>query len=94
MNMNNSIGSSNVRPEEMLVIRAWIDLLTNLKVRSTNSPVQEPVRHSSDAPFSFTCGARTSREWLKRENAECESSGWDDGKRIHLLRWSDPETSL
>ena len=92
--MNNCIDSSKVQPAETALIRAWVSLLIDPKARSTDAPVQEPERHSSGVPFSFACGARSSREWLKQENAGCESGEWQMDKRLHSLRWVDPETSL
>jgi len=92
--MNNGDGSSHVQPGEMAGIRAWIDLLIRAKDRSADAPIQTPERHSADVPFSFACGVRSSREWLKAQNANLDSGEWLEGKRLHSLRWCDPETSL
>ncbi|HUV64229.1 MAG TPA: hypothetical protein VMW24_10040, partial [Sedimentisphaerales bacterium] len=95
MTMNNRIGSSHVRPEEMALIRAWAhSLITDPGAGATDGQVQEPGRCPPDLPFSFVCGTRSSREWVKRENAQCESGAWQNGKRLHSLRWRDAETDL
>jgi hypothetical protein len=70
--MNDHIGSSDVRPAEMFVMGDWVRLLTDPSASSTGRRVSEPQRHSGDAPFSFACGARSSREWLTLENATRE----------------------
>jgi len=93
--MNNRIGSSHVRPEEMALIRAWAhSLITDPGAGSTDGQVQEPGRCPPDLPFSFVCGTRSSREWVKRENAQCESGAWQNGKRLHSLRWHDAQADL
>ncbi len=92
--MNDHIGSSDVRPEEMFVMGDWVRLLTDSSARSTDRRVSEPKRHSCDVPFSFSSGARSSREWLKLENATRECGEWENDKRLHFLRWRDPEAGL
>ena len=92
--MNDHIGSSDVRPEEMFVMGDWVRLLTDQSARSTDRRVSEPKRHSCDVPFSFACGARSSREWLKLENATRECGEWQNDKRLHFLRWRDSEAGL
>ena len=92
--MNECMESSRISPEEMSLIRAWASPLTEAKSRPAGAPAPKSERHSIDVPFSFTCGARSSRDWLKSENAGLDSSEWQDGKRLHLLRWHDAETSL
>ena len=62
----------------MAVIGAWVGLLIDPKTRSTGSAVENPERHSSEMPFSFGCGPRTSREWLRPGNATCESGEWQN----------------
>lgn len=94
VSMNSRIGSSDVRPEEMAVTSDWIRLLTDPGARSTDRPADERKRHSRDVPFSFACGVRSSRDWLKLENATRESGERQNGKRLHLLRWRDPEAGL
>jgi alpha-galactosidase len=52
-------------------------------------------RYVADLPFSFTCGERSSREWVKIETASIESGAWqDDETRTHTLRWKDAQTAL
>ncbi|MFH1022365.1 MAG: glycoside hydrolase family 36 protein [Planctomycetota bacterium] len=93
--MNDSIDSSQVRPAEMAVARAWADLLTAAPAQAASAPARgEAERHSTDVPFSFTRGACSSRDWLNLENAGRESGDWEGGKRLHRLSWRDPETAL
>jgi alpha-galactosidase len=92
--MNEAMKSSQVSPEETALIRTWINQLTGTQTRSDKAPDVGRNRHSADAPFSFTCGNRSSRDWLTLENCRHESGEWQEGKRLHLLRWRDPETAL
>ena len=99
--MKNAIQSSHVSAEEMAAIQSWISQLTG-------APHQGPdaTRHSSDFPFSFTCGNRSSRDWVTLQTATFEhgeqfsqterfpQTVWQDGKRLHLLHWRDPQTGL
>ncbi len=76
------------------MVPTWGPLLCGRSARSADGDVEEPKRHSADVPFSFACGTRSSREWVKWENAACESSEWQNGKRLSILRWCDPDTEL
>ena len=52
-------------------------------------------RYLVDLPFSFKCGERSSREWVKIETARIESGDWQGDKtRKHILIWKDDPTSL
>ncbi len=52
-------------------------------------------RYVADLPFSFKCGERSSREWVKIETASIASGDWqDDRTRTHLLSWKDAQTAL
>ena len=52
-------------------------------------------RYTPDLPFSFKCGERSSREWVKAGTAHIESGDWQpDRTRAHVLSWKDPQTSL
>ena len=52
-------------------------------------------RYVADLPFSFKCGERSSREWVKIDTAHIESGDWqEDGTRTHILTWKDAQTSL
>ena len=93
MNLQTSAGnppmrSSRVSPAEMALVGAWRDLLLG------TLPGAGPDRYPADAPFSFFCGQRSSRDWLKLAEASCESSDWNGDQRFHQLRWSDPVTGL
>jgi alpha-galactosidase len=53
------------------------------------------ARYSADLPFSFKCGDRSSREWIKIGTAKIESGDWQPDKtRKHVLSWKDGKTSL
>lgn len=73
---------------EMAFVAQWKSLL--LKQGQADSK-----RYVADLPFSFRCGERSSREWVKIEAANIESGDWqDDHSRTHTLRWKDDRTSL
>ncbi len=87
--------SSQVCPEETAVVRDWFSLLTapsNQAAAAEENPKQD--RHSRDVPFSFMCGSRSSRDWIKPETAERETDEDRDGRRLHRLRWRDPRSGL
>lgn len=75
----------------MNMMQNWLNRLCGGKTRATEG---QPDRHPLDVPFSFACGERSSREWIKRENARCESGEWQDGRRVHCLHWADRESAL
>jgi len=76
------------------MMQHWIRILCDAAVETAEARTGQPGRHPLDVPFSFICGARSSREWITRENARCETGEWRDGRRVHLLRWSDPQSAL
>lgn len=52
-------------------------------------------RYVGDLPFSFKCGERSSRQWVRIETADIEPGDWRaDRTRTHVLRWKDAETGL
>ena len=52
-------------------------------------------RYVNDLPFSFKCGGRSSREWVRIETAKIASGNWQSDKtRTHVLSWKDEQTSL
>ncbi|MBN1343392.1 MAG: alpha-galactosidase, partial [Phycisphaerae bacterium] len=52
-------------------------------------------RYVTDLPFSFKCGERSSREWVRIETAKIASGNWrDDNTRTHVLSWKDGQTAL
>jgi alpha-galactosidase len=75
----------------MNMMQDWLNSLCGSK---TNETEGQPERHPLDVPFSFICGNRSSRDWITRENAVCETGEWQDGRRVHLLRWSERESPL
>ncbi len=52
------------------------------------------ARYSADVPFSFMCGERSSRDWIKPDNAEVKLGEWQNGERRSILTWRDDQTSL
>ena len=77
------------------IMRDWIGMLCDGgKGKHAGASTRRPQRHSPEVPFSFVCGARSSREWIKREGAACETGEWRNKRREHILRWSDPESAL
>jgi alpha-galactosidase len=79
-------GSSRFRPEEMALIANWLGQLLGSEA--------EEARHGADAPFSFLCGERSSRDWLPLAEAEAGTGDWQEGRRTHALRWRDDVSSL
>lgn len=52
-------------------------------------------RYTADLPFSFKCGGRSSREWVRIDKAAIESGDWQaNHARTHVLRWKDDQSSL
>jgi hypothetical protein len=52
-------------------------------------------RYAADLPFSFKCGERSSREWVRIQTASIESGDWRaDKARTHVLRWKDARSPL
>lgn len=81
---------SAVEPGEMELIHAWCE-----RIVSGSAPgAAAGGRCSPDAPFSFSCGGRSSRDWLKLEDAARTSAPWKDGTRTHKLRWHDDASGI
>lgn len=51
-------------------------------------------RYSADVPFSFMCGDRSSREWIKADAAEIALGEWKNKTRTSTLTWRDAQTKL
>jgi alpha-galactosidase len=80
--------SSKPTAAEMAFVAQWKQFL--LKQGSADSG-----RYVADLPFSFRCGDRSSREWIKIETANIKSGDWqDDLTRTHTLTWKDDQTLL
>ena len=80
--------SSKPTASELAFVAQWKDFL----LRQGQA---DAGRYVADLPFSFRCGERSSRDWVKIEAADIESGGWQDDKtRTHVLRWKDDQTSL
>lgn len=89
------IDSSRVRPAELDLVRGWASLLTGAQGPSAGAPAAAgAARHGTDVPFRFTCGSRSSRQWLTLTGARCDSGPWDGGRRHHRLGWRDADTAL
>ena len=75
----------------MDLIREWCaQLVTGTGTESTTGP----RRFAPDAPFSFRCGARSSRDWLKLADAQRQTTAWLAGRRTHTLTWHDAVSGL
>ncbi|MBL4702143.1 MAG: alpha-galactosidase, partial [Phycisphaeraceae bacterium] len=92
--MEDRDGSSSVKSHEMELIRNWISQIIGSNTQDSGSSCTSPERHFEGVPFSFQCGMRSSRQWLKLEDTKIESSEWADGKKNYFLRWTDQETSV
>lgn len=80
--------SSQPTAGEMAFMNQW-------KQRLLGQAEAAPGRYTDDLPFSFKCGDRSSREWVKIESARIESGDWrEDGSRRHVLSWKDDISSL
>ncbi len=80
--------SSEPTAAEMAFVTQWKGFL----LRQGNADSQ---RYVADLPFSFRCGERSSREWVKIETAKIHSADWQaDQTRTHTLNWKDDQTSL
>jgi alpha-galactosidase len=78
----------------MAMMRVWIRWLCGEGSGAANEHVSQPERQVPNVPFSFMCGTRSSRDWIKPESATRETDPWQNGKRVHRLRWSDHESAL
>lgn len=80
--------SSKPTAAEMAFVEQWKQFL--LKQGKADA-----TRYVADLPFSFKCGDRSSREWVKIETAKIQSGDWQKDKtRTHTLTWKDDKTSL
>ncbi|MDO5554993.1 MAG: alpha-galactosidase [Planctomycetia bacterium] len=83
------IGSFAGTPTE-----AELTFMTQWKAFLLKQGQADDARYSADIPFSFVCGERSSREWIKPDNATIVSGDWQDKVRRHTLTWTDAETKL
>lgn len=80
--------SSRAAASEMAFMEQWKRFLLG-------QGLPGPGRYIDDLPFSFRCGDRSSREWVRPGTARVDSGPWqEDGTRTHLLRWNDRQSSL
>ncbi len=80
--------SSKPTAAEMAFVAQWKNFL--LKQGQADS-----ARYVADLPFSFSCGDRSCRQWVKIETAHIQSGDWQkDHTRTHTLTWKDDQTSL
>ena len=80
--------SSKVNNEEMTLISRWVSYLTQ------NGREADTTRYAPEIPFSFLCGERSSREWVRVDNANITTGSLVNGTRIHTLSWRDDKTLL
>lgn len=79
--------SSTVKQQEMEFAQKWISSILN-------SGKGDSARYKTQIPFQFTAGNRSSREWIKTENANVESGNWHETVRKHKILWKDSKSSL
>lgn len=80
--------SSKATDAEMAFVAQWKQFLLG-------QGKADAARYVADVPFSFRCGDRSSREWVKIETAKIASGDWQpDNTRTHTLCWRDDHTSL
>ncbi|MBM3498836.1 MAG: hypothetical protein FJX74_09205 [Armatimonadetes bacterium] len=80
--------SSKPTAEELAFVAQWKRFLLGRGPAAAG-------RYVADLPFSFKCGERSSREWVRIDTARVESGEWQaDGTRTHVLTWEDDHTSL
>lgn len=84
-----AIGTYDGTPtdKEFALINEWKSFL--LEKGTTDGK-----RFSADVPFSFMCGDRSSREWIKADAAEVVLGEWDNNTRRSTLTWRDAQTSI
>ena len=80
--------SSKVKNEETALMLRWIGFLTQKGVEA------DATRYAPQIPFCFSSGERSSREWVRTDNAEITTGDWANGTRLHTLCWRDDQTSL
>ena len=80
--------SSKPTAAEMAFVEQWKQFL--LKQGKPDAG-----RYVADLPFSFRCGDRSSRDWVKIDTAKIQSGDWQkDKSRLHTLTWKDAASSL
>ncbi len=80
--------ASQPTADELAFVGRWKDFLLH-----RGQP--QPERYGADLPFSFRCGDRSSREWVRIDTAQIESGDWQaDQTRLHILRWRDSPSHL
>ena len=80
--------SSKPSGDELAFMQTWIGSLTQ------SGKTANASRYSPMIPFSFVCGDRSSREWIRTDNAKTETGKWTNDVRVHTLRWKDDATAL
>ncbi|MDO5553476.1 MAG: alpha-galactosidase [Planctomycetia bacterium] len=80
--------SSQPQKTELDFIQQWVSYLLG-------SADGASARYGEGLPFSFNCGERSCRDWIKIENAKIDSADWQqDGTRLHTLVWHDKASGL
>ena len=80
--------SSKPTADELAFVEQWKNFLLH-------QGDADAARYVPDLPFSFKCGDRSSRDWVKIDTAKIESGDWqDDNTRTHTLTWKDDQTGL
>ncbi|MDO5310165.1 MAG: alpha-galactosidase [Planctomycetia bacterium] len=75
-------------PPELTFMQQWREFLLGKAPVATD-------RYSADVPFSFMVGERSSRDWVKVDNAKITSQKClENGERLTVLTWRDDATGL
>ena len=83
--------AATIQPGEMELIRDWCEQIVTGTVPSDTSANS---RYPSEPPFSFRCGDRSSRDWLRLNDAQRRSTQWQAGARTHTLAWRDAVSGI
>ena len=83
--------TATIQPGEMELIRDWCEQIVTGTVPSDTSANS---RYPSEPPFSFRCGDRSSRDWLRLNDAQRRSTQWQAGARTHTLAWRDAVSGI
>ncbi|MBQ9813252.1 MAG: alpha-galactosidase [Thermoguttaceae bacterium] len=85
-----NVGSYSGAPteEELAFMRRWSGFLLEKGDAQAD-------RYSAEAPFSFVCGDRSSREWVTVERASVTLGEWtENGERTSVATWKDDVSTL
>ncbi len=74
------------KQEEQAFIAQWAQFMVHSGIPNE--------RYTADVPFSFFCGKRSSREWIKADKATIQLKTDNDRFRKYVLSWHDDVTGI